>query len=60
MIKLKQDAPFKLPDGTPFLEVHHVIPLAKRGEDTIENTIALCPNCHRGAHYGGYDIKAIR
>ncbi len=21
---------------------------------TIDNAIALCPNCHRGAHLGGY------
>ena len=22
------------------------------GEDTVENAIATCPNCHREAHYG--------
>jgi 5-methylcytosine-specific restriction endonuclease McrA len=44
------DAPFFLPDGYPFLEVHHMIPIAHGGADTIENTIALCPNCHRRAH----------
>ncbi len=38
--------------GEPFLEIHHIIPLANGGEDTIENTIALCPNCHRKRHYG--------
>lgn len=38
--------------GEPFLEVHHIIPLSKGGADDIENTIALCPNCHREAHYG--------
>lgn len=26
-----------------FLEVHHVIPLAKTGTDTIENATAPCP-----------------
>jgi 5-methylcytosine-specific restriction endonuclease McrA len=44
------DAPFFLPDGYPFLEVHHMIPLALGGPDTIENTLALCPNCHRRSH----------
>jgi 5-methylcytosine-specific restriction protein A len=44
------DAPFILPDGYPFLEVHHMIPMAVGGPDTIENTIALCPNCHRRSH----------
>ncbi len=40
------------PSGEPFLETHHIVPLANGGEDTIENTIALCPNCHRKRHYG--------
>lgn len=46
-------APFpRASDGTPYLEVHHVIPLASGGEDTVDNAVALCPNCHRRAHYG--------
>lgn len=45
-------APFtRRSDGTPYLEVHHRIPLAVGGEDTLENAVALCPNCHRAAHY---------
>jgi 5-methylcytosine-specific restriction enzyme A len=44
------DAPFVQFDGAPFLEVHHMIPLASGGPDTTENTIALCPNCHRKVH----------
>lgn len=48
-----QHAPFKrASDGTPFLEVHHIIRLADGGEDTVDNTIAVCPNCHRELHYG--------
>lgn len=43
---------FRAKDGTPFLEVHHVKPLSEGGEDTVENTRALCPNCHRKAHFG--------
>jgi predicted HNH restriction endonuclease len=46
-------APFiRKSDGSPYLEVHHKIPLAFGGEDTVANAIALCPNCHREAHYG--------
>jgi 5-methylcytosine-specific restriction protein A len=46
-----QPAPFlKKKDDEPFLEVHHVIPLADNGEDSVENTRAVCPNCHRKAH----------
>ena len=51
--KCKSPAPFvRRSDGTPFLEVHHWTPLAEGGEDTIENAGALCPNCHREAHFG--------
>lgn len=47
-----QEAPFLRSDGTPFLEVHHIIPLAENGADIVENAAALCPNCHRACHYG--------
>jgi len=46
-------APFeRRPDRSPYLEVHHTTPLAAGGDDTVENAVALCPNCHRKAHYG--------
>lgn len=45
-----EPAPFKKKSGEPFLEVHHIEWLAKGGSDTIENTVALCPNCHRKMH----------
>lgn len=46
-------APFiRVSDGTPYLEVHHKIRLADGGEDTVENAIAVCPNCHRELHFG--------
>lgn len=48
----RQPAPFLDTDGMPFLEVHHVIPLATGGPDTITNAVALCPNCHRELHHG--------
>ena len=44
-------APFEIKPGVPYLEVHHVIPLAENGADTVENAVALCPNCHRRCHY---------
>ena len=47
------DAPFlKASDGTPYLEVHHWITLSDAGEDTVDNAGALCPNCHKHAHFG--------
>jgi 5-methylcytosine-specific restriction endonuclease McrA len=46
-------APFvRRSDNSPYLEVHHRMPLANGGEDTVANAIALCPNCHREMHYG--------
>lgn len=43
-------APFNRSDGTPYLESHHIVWLSSGGEDSIENTAALCPNCHRKMH----------
>ena len=46
------DAPFIKGNGEAFLEVHHVKHLAEGGSDTIQNAVAICPNCHRELHYG--------
>lgn len=49
----KLPAPFlRKSDRTPFLEVHHWKPLSDGGEDVVANAGALCPNCHRAAHFG--------
>lgn len=45
------DAPFISINGEPFLEVHHVISLSEGGPDTVDNCVALCPNCHRKMHF---------
>lgn len=51
--KCRCKAPFiRKSDNTPYLEVHHRIPLSEGGDDNLENTIALCPNCHRELHFG--------
>lgn len=51
-------APFKrASDKTPYLEVHHKLPLANGGQDTVENAIALCPNCHRNEHHGSPKLR---
>jgi 5-methylcytosine-specific restriction protein A len=51
--RCKAKAPFRrASDNTPYLEVHHIIRLADGGEDTVDNAVALCPNCHRKSHYG--------
>lgn len=49
----KNEAPFvRRSNKTPYLEVHHVQMLSEGGSDTVDNAIAVCPNCHRQAHYG--------
>lgn len=45
----QEPAPFRTRRG-PYLECHHIHPLGKGGPDTIKNTVALCPNCHRKMH----------
>lgn len=44
-------APFLTDKGEPYLEVHHIRRLSDGGPDDPNWTIALCPNCHRRAHY---------
>ncbi|MFM2476383.1 HNH endonuclease [Celerinatantimonas sp. MCCC 1A17872] len=43
-------APFTNKKGLPYLETHHIEWLSNGGSDTPENTVALCPNCHRKMH----------
>lgn len=51
--RCKSKAPFiRASNGTPYLEVHHRIQLANDGEDSTDNAMAVCPNCHRELHYG--------
>ena len=54
-----QPAPFLTSAGVPFLEVHHVKPLAEGGPDTVDNAVAICPNCHRACHHAA-DKASIR
>lgn len=52
--------PFKRKNGTTYLEAHHIRRLTDGGPDDPRFMIALCPNCHRQAHYGvdTEDMKA--
>ena len=45
-------APFMTAKGEPYLEVHHTRRLSDGGPDHPEWVAAICPNCHRRAHYG--------
>ena len=53
-----QPAPFNDKKGNPYLESHHIIWLSEGGADTLENTAALCPNCHKKMHIVN-DIKDV-
>jgi RNA-directed DNA polymerase len=39
------------------LEVHHIRPRSKLGDDTGENLIALCVDCHRAMHSFGLPLQ---
>ena len=52
--------------GENYTEAHHLIPIQFQQQywselhiniDCIENIVSLCPNCHRGVHYGTFDEK---
>ncbi|HOE63756.1 MAG TPA: HNH endonuclease [Candidatus Sumerlaeota bacterium] len=43
---------FTKDDGTKYIEVHHIIPLCKGGEDGLWNLSVLCAHHHKMAHYG--------
>jgi len=57
-----QKAPFNRADGTPYLESHHIDWLSEGGEDSIDNTVALCPNCHKKMHIvkDENDVKRLK
>jgi len=46
----RKPAPFRNRKGEAYLECHHIVPLAAGGEDSLNNAVALCPNCHRKMH----------
>lgn len=58
----EERAPFLNKKNEPYLETHHIEWLANGGEDTIENTVALCPNCHRKMHVvdAEEDVKRLK
>lgn len=50
-------APFCNDYGEPWLEVHHVRPLAEGGPDSADNAAAVCPNCHRRLHHASDRVQ---
>lgn len=44
-------------DGTPYIEVHHIIPLCHGGEDRPWNLSVLCAHHHRMAHFADLETR---
>ena len=47
-----EPAPFRRPDGEPYLEPHHTRRVSDGGPDHPRWVAALCPTCHRRIHHG--------
>ena len=47
------------PDGTRFVDVHHLRPRSEGGKNTLENLITLCTAHHRATHRGELIIETI-
>jgi 5-methylcytosine-specific restriction endonuclease McrA len=52
-----KESAFIKEDGLGYLEVHHLRSLAEGGSDTIQNTVAICANCHRKMHFARNKVK---
>jgi HNH endonuclease len=46
--------------ATVGLEVHHIVEVAKGGQDEFDNLILLCANCHSRVTKGEIDRPAVR
>ena len=44
-------------DGSYYVEAAHISQLAKSHDDSIENLLALCANCHKMLDLGNKDVK---
>ena len=43
--------------GIEGLQVHHIQPRSRLGDDSAENLISLCVRCHQKAHRHGYVMR---
>lgn len=50
---------FKKPNGEPYVEAHHVMPVSKleKGSLHAANIMTVCANHHRQLHFGGIDVS---
>lgn len=50
---------FVKPDGVPFVEAHHVVPVSTLEQNVLgaANVVVLCANHHRQLHFGGVVVS---
>lgn len=46
------DARAALKQASGGCELHHIVPISEGGSPGVNNTILLCPNCHKKVHRG--------
>lgn len=51
---------FLTANGARYLETHHVVGVAESGPDAANNIVAVCPTCHRKAHFAADHIEVER
>ncbi len=47
---------FLTTENKPYIEVHHIIPLHQKGEDSIWNLSVLCAHHHKMAHFAHEEV----
>ena len=45
-------------DGPPYIEVHHIIPLFKNGENSLPDLSVVCAHHHKMAHFADRATKS--
>lgn len=50
----------RVPEYSPIVDYHHIIPYSRVKEHTEENLVALCCNCHRDVHGGVISERRLR
>lgn len=51
---------FLTQSGQRYLETHHLVGVSERGPDKASNIVAVCPTCHKKAHFAADRIEIER
>ena len=47
---------FEKKNGEMYVEIHHIVHYSDGGENSAQNCVLLCPNCHRKIHFAKEEI----